>query len=542
VATRFYFPLTEAAAVSPTISADWEHINTLRRKLLTTPDASTLTSVAYTPDASDHTPDEDAHHRQYVSDQLAAQTISAQTISAQFQALEADVNNNLFLTIKVFVCSSDGGTIKETLLAITRDDTELPAVLANRSFSATSTAATVESDDRIVVEVGLGGDPGGGGGVQGHNGQIRWGCDASSGDLPVSDSGGDLTFRPWLEFANTLTFATGDQTLTPSALAVPVATPAPALSLSLTVAPSALAVPVSVPAPTLSLTYSLAPDPVAIPLVLTTPQIDRTFPPEPLAIPVSIPAPTLTLSLTVAPDPVAIPIAFAAAAVVLTYELTPAPVVVLLDFPAPVVQVDRELLPSPVSIPVAFPAPTIALTLDLAPTAVAVPIVLAAPAISLTLDLVPTPVSTPVVLTTPTIDLTFTLSPTPVAILVDLPAPSIDVGGGPTTLTPSAVAILVVIPVPTVTVPTGGVQPDPIVIIVVIPFPTLFTDPDYVYLHCLTAWLILALWPDLPYPASGFVEELEPVSAQSNYVTTVYFPLASNYQKDPAGTTPWDLP
>lgn len=150
--------------------------------------------------------DKDAHHRQYVSDPLAAQTIAAQTISAQFQVSEIDAANNLYLTIKVFVVSNDGNTIKETLLAITRDDTEAsqgdPGTLENRSFSVTSSAATIEEGDRIVVEVGLGGLPTSN---ASHDGWMRFG--SFGGDLPVNDTETGTTFRPWLEFADTLLFS-----------------------------------------------------------------------------------------------------------------------------------------------------------------------------------------------------------------------------------------------------------------------------------------------------------------------------------------------
>lgn len=207
MATRFFFPETEAAPVSPTISGDWEHINTQRRKLLTGPDSSTLTTTAYTPDGADHLVNGDAHHRQYVSDPLAAQNIAAQTVKLQFQCLEAHAGNNLFLTWKIFVVSQDGNTIKETLLAIRRDATEVATSLTNRGDSATTTAADVEDNDRIVIEIGLGGTPTGSGGVQGHNGSIRFGCNASSGDLGEDNTQTGTTFRPWLEFANTLTFA-----------------------------------------------------------------------------------------------------------------------------------------------------------------------------------------------------------------------------------------------------------------------------------------------------------------------------------------------
>jgi hypothetical protein len=214
MATRFYLPATLAAPVAPPApsGADWGHINSVARQALTTPDSSTLATVAYTADAGDHLTAVNAHHRQYVTDALEAQTIAAQTFSAQLQSYELHANNNLFLTMKVYVVSNDGSTAKETLLAITQNGIEVvgPNTVRNNSFSATLTAATLEAGDRIVIEIGLGGTPGpAAGGTQGHNGQMRWGCDASSGDLPVDDTTTGTTYRGWVQFADTLTFQAG---------------------------------------------------------------------------------------------------------------------------------------------------------------------------------------------------------------------------------------------------------------------------------------------------------------------------------------------
>jgi hypothetical protein len=213
VATRFV--LTDdstAPAVSPTISGtDWAHINTVRRKLVIGADSSTLVSTAYTPDAADHLVAGNAHHRQYISDPLGPQTISsASTVQAQLQTLETDALDNLFLTLKVYTVDS-GGTFKSALLAVVGKGTEPTTALRNTSFAATALNGsggnvTVAEGDRIVVEIGLGGTPTATSGVQGHNGTIRWGCNASSGDLPVDETQAATTYRPWVEFSANLLF------------------------------------------------------------------------------------------------------------------------------------------------------------------------------------------------------------------------------------------------------------------------------------------------------------------------------------------------
>jgi len=207
--TRVYFPETEAAPVTPpSPGAEWEHNNGVTRKLLRTPDASALATTAYTPDAADHLVNQDAMHRQYVSDKLDAQALSG-NVKAQLQCIEANAGNNLFLTFVVKVISEDGTTERATLLAITRDTTtEIDnSPLTNRNFPSTAlTNYTCIAGDRLLIEVGVGGLPTAAGGTQGHNGSIRWGCDASSGDLLENDTETGTTYRGWLEFSNTFTF------------------------------------------------------------------------------------------------------------------------------------------------------------------------------------------------------------------------------------------------------------------------------------------------------------------------------------------------
>jgi hypothetical protein len=152
-----------------------------------------------------------AHHRQYIRDPLAAQTISsASTVQAQFQTLETDALDNLFLTLKVYTVDS-GGTFKSALLAVVGKGTEPTTALRNTSFAATALNGsggnvTVAAGDYLVVEIGLGGTPTATSGVQGHNGTIRWGCNASSGDLPVDETQAATTYRPWVEFSANLLF------------------------------------------------------------------------------------------------------------------------------------------------------------------------------------------------------------------------------------------------------------------------------------------------------------------------------------------------
>src|SRR5262245_48259040 len=104
MATRFYFPSSGTAAVSPTISTtDWGHIEATpaRYPLLTTPDSSALGATGGSAfDSADHSVSMNALAGQWVSDPLAAQTFSG-NVTAQIQIREFTANDNLFLTVKV---------------------------------------------------------------------------------------------------------------------------------------------------------------------------------------------------------------------------------------------------------------------------------------------------------------------------------------------------------------------------------------------------------------------------------------------------------
>ena len=207
MATRVYFPETGAAPVTPpTIGAEWEHDNNVTRQLIyPTPDSTTLTTTAYTPDAADDITDRDACHRRYVSNPLKAQTFGG-NVKGQFQCLEAHTNNNLFLTLKILVCTNTGSSVVVTPLAITRDTTnEVATTLTNRNFPSTALSAVACNDgDRLVIEVGLGGLPVATSQVQGHNGSIRFGTNASGGDLTEDDTSTSTTLRPWVEFSQNI--------------------------------------------------------------------------------------------------------------------------------------------------------------------------------------------------------------------------------------------------------------------------------------------------------------------------------------------------
>ena len=213
MSTRLYFSETLPSPVTPPApsgGSEWEHIVSPipARLLAMMPDFSSLTTTAYTPDAADHLTNQDACHRQYISEMLEAQTLTG-TVTGQFQALEAHANNQLFLSCKILVISQDGLTTRATLMALTWSSaSEVGTSIANRTFPSTSlTNYTCVKGDRLLIEIGLGGNvTTATTGVQGHNGSLRFGGVATTGDLPVNNTQTGATYRPWMQFSMDVKF------------------------------------------------------------------------------------------------------------------------------------------------------------------------------------------------------------------------------------------------------------------------------------------------------------------------------------------------
>jgi len=141
--------------------------------------------------------------RQYVSNELEAGiTITgSQSIKAQCLAIEEDASNNMFLTIGIRIIASDASTVQKTVLAVTRGGTELDSTtLTNRQFTATSAASdyVTSAGDRLVIELGVGGDPSLAGS---HTAGVRVG-DTGASDLPEDGTSTDTSKNPWIEFTD----------------------------------------------------------------------------------------------------------------------------------------------------------------------------------------------------------------------------------------------------------------------------------------------------------------------------------------------------
>jgi hypothetical protein len=207
VATRFYLRATsEVTAIAPTPDSGWEDVTILARAYTrTTKTADTLATVSF---ADANNAARDILFRQYISFPLTVgQTITgAQALKAQCRCQERIAGDNMFFTIGIRVIAGDGSTVRKTVLALTADGTEISdSSLQNRQFTATSAATnyTTVNGDRLVFEIGTGGDPANTGGAD-HDTDLRLG-DSSASDLSEDDTS-TTDNNPWIELTDTLTF------------------------------------------------------------------------------------------------------------------------------------------------------------------------------------------------------------------------------------------------------------------------------------------------------------------------------------------------
>ena len=200
MATRFYLPSTGAAAVSPAYSARWEDTSIAAGlKCVTVKISSAMTTVSFVDvDATN----KDILFRQYVSDPISAQTIAAQTVRYQIRGSEIGLGNNLLADIDIRVVSNDGTVVRGTILSTRAAGGEYNTTLENSFVTTTSSTEVIASEaDRIVIEIGQGGDPDVGGT---HSGSLSIGDDSGT-DLP--EDGTDTNpYNPWVNFANSITF------------------------------------------------------------------------------------------------------------------------------------------------------------------------------------------------------------------------------------------------------------------------------------------------------------------------------------------------
>jgi hypothetical protein len=201
MATRLYFDSSGAAEVSPAFDANWDDTNDATRLPLNDATGSAFGTTVYT-DNSNANRDDLIH--QWVSPALdgAVSFAASNTLKVQMRCDQIDLANNLELTVSVRVAVNDGTSFRGTILTLVRDGNEMAAgTLTNRQFTGTTGAVSAQDGDRLVVEIGTGGDPQGGGD---HDTSLRIGSGSGS-DLAENDTS-TTDNNPWIEFVENFTF------------------------------------------------------------------------------------------------------------------------------------------------------------------------------------------------------------------------------------------------------------------------------------------------------------------------------------------------
>jgi hypothetical protein len=151
--------------------------------------------------------------RQWVTEPLAAATLTG-TVSGFIRCIESNSNFSACVSLSIRACSFDGGTIRTGGLAISNSDLytgaqEMPTTTAaSRSFmdvneatALTLSSISLQDGDRLVIEVGF---------VASDTSTVRTGgivCGDNSA-TDISTSGSTTANNPWVEFSQTLSFAT----------------------------------------------------------------------------------------------------------------------------------------------------------------------------------------------------------------------------------------------------------------------------------------------------------------------------------------------
>ena len=200
MATRFYLPSTGTAPITNvSVSANWEVDSHGKKPCYTSKQSSAMTSFSITD--ADET-DQDHCRLQFVSPPIAAATITVQTIKMQIRCSETNAQNQMFVALSVRVVSLDGTTVRGTVLDVTRDNLEMVlTTLTNRQFTATTSSVVASENDRLIFEIGMGGDPTDELSA-GHDSRVNVGDDSGT-DL-AEDNGTTTANNPWIELSDTL--------------------------------------------------------------------------------------------------------------------------------------------------------------------------------------------------------------------------------------------------------------------------------------------------------------------------------------------------
>lgn len=215
MATRFYFPSSGAAAVSPAFDASWtQTTNAARLAMVTTRISSAMATIDGVGNTNSTTRQ---LIRQYVSAQVAAQTLSG-SIKGQIRCT-TNALGSAALSFRVAKCAGDGSSVVEIVALTEAADAETNAppafengTVENRrfetppanTFSITFSDTTLNNGDRLIIELGYKE-----GSANGANVSSLVIGDDSGTDLP-EDETTTTSDNPWAEFTDDITFGGGE--------------------------------------------------------------------------------------------------------------------------------------------------------------------------------------------------------------------------------------------------------------------------------------------------------------------------------------------
>ena len=210
--TRLYFPATTAAAITPAADANWNDASEIQRRQLANVKGSSAITAGQTVDILEDQADYQDLDRQYISTRMASGVIftsASTTVGAVVMMREFGATDDVTQCILgIRVLSEDGGTVRQTLLAVSNIGPTLEMInnatmrnkqCANLGVDTLTASYTTVTGDRLVVEIGYQTD----GAETTPQAAGKWGenaTDCAENETNTSDCAG------WIEFSNTITF------------------------------------------------------------------------------------------------------------------------------------------------------------------------------------------------------------------------------------------------------------------------------------------------------------------------------------------------
>lgn len=202
--SRLKFRSSGTAPAAPAADSNWEQLVSIWARFPST----TLNSGTALTDFSDafgSTSTSDTGWSQFITEQLSGDQSISGTCDIVLLCNESAASANLYLALIVWVMKPDG-TARGTLKVQTTNTggTEMGTARRTRIWSGLSLNTVNALDgDRIVIELGARGlTP-----ASGSTGMLRWGDPVGASDLALTSGIAGETEVPWIEFSQTLVFA-----------------------------------------------------------------------------------------------------------------------------------------------------------------------------------------------------------------------------------------------------------------------------------------------------------------------------------------------